>query len=168
MLRFGCYRVPPKVLRFDRNDSFENLIAAIIARMPRLNRVICISSPPFVAMPPKEHRCRAIPKAKRNCTGDTRRLRYSVADTIPDVRESTCMIVCSQLGFGMVGVPASAADFVKFAEYLDSGDLGFVIVAFVHRVPMLPCEISLAHFTPQCLTQILFASAAERGAAQKR
>ena len=78
------------------------------------------------------------------------------------------MIVCSQLGFGMVGVPASAADFLKFAEYLDSGDLGFVIVVFVHRVPMLPCEILLAHFIQQCLTQMLFASAAERGAAQKR
>ena len=86
----------------------------------------------------------------------------------PGESESTCMIACSQLGCGTVGVSASAAGFAKFEEYLDIGELGFVIVASVHRVPILPCEMSLAHFIHQCLTQMLFASAAEMGVAQKR
>jgi hypothetical protein len=118
-------------------------------------------------MAPKQHRRRATPKAKRSFTRDTRRLRDYDADANPEESESTCMIVCSQLGFGMMGLPASAAYFAKFAEYLDIGELGSVIVASVHRVPMLPCEISLAHFTHHSLTQMLFASAADMGAAQK-
>ena len=118
-------------------------------------------------MAPKQHRRRATPKAKRSFTRDTRRLRDYDANANPEESESTCMIVCSQLGFGMVGLPASAAYFAKFAEYLDIGELGSVIVASVHRVPMLPCEISLAHFTHHSLTQMLFVSAADMGAAQK-
>ena len=142
-------------------------IATIIAQTPRLHLVTCISPLPLIAMAPKQHRRRAIPKAKRSFTGDTRRLRDYDADAIPEESESTGMIVCSPLGFGMVGVPASVADLAKFAEYLDIGELGFVIVASVHCVTMLPCEISLAHFMHHCLTQMLFASAADMGAAQK-
>lgn len=128
--RAGFALVTQSDLRGDSkiSRSVVNSIATIIAQTPRLHLMTCISPPPLLAMAPKQHRRRAIPKAKRSFTGDTRCLRDSDADASPGESESTCMIVCSQLGFGMVGVPASAADFAKFEEYLDIGELGFVLL----------------------------------------
>ena len=99
--------------------------------------VTCSRFRRLLAMVPKQHRDKAIPKTKRSCTGDTRRLRDCDANASPDEIESACMTICSQLGFDMLGVPASAEDSVKFEAYRCSGELGSVIVAYVHRVPML-------------------------------
>jgi hypothetical protein len=99
--------------------------------------VTCSRFRRLLAMVPTQHRDKAIPKAKRSCTGDTRRLRDCDANASPEEIESACMIICSQLGFDTLGVPASAEDSVKFEAYRYSGELGSVIVAYVHRVPML-------------------------------
>ena len=113
-------------------DSFANSIAGIIAETPGLHLVTCSRFRRLLAMAPKQH---AIPKAKRSCTGDNGRLRDCDANAIPEEIESACMTIRSQLGYEPLGVPASVEDGVMFEAYRQSGELGSVIVASVHRVP---------------------------------
>ena len=68
-------------------------------------------------------------------------------------------MVCSELGYDTLGMPASDDEALLFEDYRRSGDLGSLIVASMPRVLCYLREILLAQFMRYYLPQVLLAAA---------